>query len=92
MNDFDLEILEIVSVFMRGNISGANEMDVREGRSIVELKISLHTTYWNSYIYDLLHITKISIVINYWINRYNRYIYMNIQRHSFSNQLVLEVE
>ena len=48
MNDFDLEILEIVSVFMRENISGANEMDVREGRSIVESKISLHTTYWNS--------------------------------------------
>ena len=34
MNDFDLEILEIVSVFMRENISGANEMDVREGRSV----------------------------------------------------------
>ena len=44
MNDVDLKILEIVSVFMRENISGANEMDVREGRSIVNQSIKRSST------------------------------------------------
>ena len=34
MNDSDLKRLEIVSVSILQNVSGANEMDVREGRSV----------------------------------------------------------